>query len=499
MSQTTETKKSETSGMKLIKIKRFHDIFVGNLMLLLNMTVKSTHIDNYKKFIMTSNPVEYVSLLMSNFELKKKDKTDTDDVFKQKLFDQTQESVVDNLSVLQDKSNKFLQSIINEKMNMENAGNMIKKMFIVVSPIYNLLLSKNPVLFQQKIQKDGKMVTITIIPGFNLIYGWYCMDKKTRDDLWFYLENMFSIGARMILLVSGESTFDVKQLKPIDHKRLRTTFESTFPDIVKTNKLVNIMNLDVDMIGSIGSNDVYSVNNMIDDVKDINMEVAQPGIESFIELAGVDKMINMDELIAQLKTMGQKEIDEATTNIKNILGNNVNKDTSNMISNILTDITTQLKTENLQEGNPIKNIVKIAEKVAEKTLPTIDPSKIDIEQLMESTQKFTQAYKDKDGNPMFGNNAPMNMLLEMARKNLGNKKLNMDQLNKMNKQMIGELTSKTKHNKKEEQSVDTKNNQDQSVNTKNSKNQNQPVDTKNPDQSVDTKHSKKHRKDKKKD
>jgi hypothetical protein len=441
-----------------LELKRHHDMFLANLMIVLRSNLENAKIENYIQYLERCNLSENIGILMKNVDMPKKG-TLTDSEYKALLIQSSMTKIRDNLEKLQSSSRNFLDSILKGDVTIDGVSGMIKKIFTAVSGNYELLRDKSPKLFQLKVTKinkitkeDDKEVTVTIIPGLDMIYSWYCLLDNDRDNLWFYIENMFISGTKMIHLVNETNTnsFDTKILKEINYARIKKDFMTAFPE--QEIEVVNIMNLDVDpFLLGVGSNDNedFGVDNMIASTQDIKNEVTSPGISSMAKMLGVDKMLNMEELSKQLKNINKSEIDEATANIKNLLGSNVDENTSDMIGNILNDITDQLKASDLSNGDPIQNIISIAERVAQNTLPKIDKNKVDIKKVFESTQNLANNYKDKDGKPLmanFGNGVnPLDILSSLMQN--PNSPPNKDQM-KMAQEMMKTLSKQMNNGKK---------------------------------------------------
>ena len=440
-----------------LELKRNHDMFLANLMLVLRSNLENAKIENYIQYLEKSNLSENIVILMKNVDMPKKG-TMTDTEYKVILIQSSMTKIRDNLEKLQSSSSNFLESILKGDVTIDGVSGMIKKIFTAVSNNYELLRDQSPKLFQLKVTKvskvdnkeDNKEVTVTIIPGLDMIYSWYCLSDIDRTNLWFYIENMFISGTKMIHLVNETNSFDTKILKEINYARIKKDFMTAFPE--QEIEVVNVMNLDVDpFLLGVGSNNNqdFGVDNMIASTQDIKNDVTTPGISSIAKMLGVDKMLNMEELSKQLKNINKSEIDEATANIKNLLGSNVDENTSDMIGNILNDITDQLKASDLSNGDPIQNIISIAERVAQNTLPKIDKNKVDIKKVFESTQNLANNYKDKDGKPLmanFGNGVnPLDILSSLMQN--PNNAPNKDQM-KMAQEMMKSLSKQMNNAKK---------------------------------------------------
>jgi len=400
----------ETFGLEL---KKNHDLFLSNLMLILNLNNKNTNLENYKSYVKNCDLPTNIVTLLNNFELPKKGQL-SDEQYKDELYNITYEKVQDNLLKLQSTSNNFLNSILGGEMSMDGVSGIIKKVYTAVSTNCEYLNNKNCKLFQLKtLKENNKQVTLTIIPGLDMIYSWYCLNNQDREKLWYYLDNLFITSIKMINLVN-ETNFDNKLLKELNYAKIKSDFVSVFPE----QTVINVMNLDIDPFLGVGvnNNTEFGVENMLESTKDLVEYGSQtPGLGSMAKMLGVDKMLNMEELSKQLKNINKSEIDEATKNIKKLLGSNVDENTSEMIGTILNDITDHLKTEDISTGDPIQNIISIAEKVAKKAIPKIDKNKVDMNKIFESTKNLANTYTDANGNPVLSGNGnnPLAMLTSM--------------------------------------------------------------------------------------
>lgn len=380
-----------------LQIKKFHDVFLANLMLILKLNIEHTELDNFRIFINTCNLSENIVVLMNNFTLNNKTPETDEGEYKTYIYDTVQEKVSDNLSKMKSSSESFLQSIIDKKMTMDGISGIIKKIYEVVQPNYELFKSKNPRIFQLKKTKEdtGRQVTMTVIPGIDMIYSWYCLSRANRENLWFYLDNLYISGTRLISLVNNdESIID----RDINYVKLKTAFTEVFGH---DSDLLEINNLDVDPFLGIGMNledREYGIDDFMNPDKP---QVEKPGLSSMAKMLGVDKMLNMDDLKKELKNISKKEIDDAGNNIKSLFGGSGDDGTTNVIGSILSDITDHLKNDELSGEDPLKSIMAIAETVAKKALPRIKKNNVDMTKIMESTKNATSKLIGKEiDNPM---------------------------------------------------------------------------------------------------
>jgi hypothetical protein len=323
-------------------------------------------------------------------------------------------NVTDESKQVVKNSIKLFDALMSKQLLVEDIGNIIKRVFNIVSSDLESLKNKDTKLFQLKEKKNGKTIRLIILPGIDLDEAYNLMSNDSKELLWKFVKSLYVASSKLILMVnkSGISESVIKLTNEISDgfntQELLSTFHSTFPGSTLIAKD------DFDPFIGVGTNaGNFSVNDILNAPKQVQ-EVSSPGIGSMAKMLGVDKMLNLDDLSKQLQNINQKDIDDATENIKKLLGGNVDEGTSDMINMMLKDITQELKTDNIAKGDPINNIVKIAETVAKNMIPKIDPKKVDMNKVWSSTQNLSKNYVDEKGNKVFqGNNNPLSMLTNL--------------------------------------------------------------------------------------
>ena len=250
-----------------------------------------------------------------------------------------------------------------------------------------------------------------ILPNIDLSVCWSKLIKGQKDKLWIYLS-----------ILSVETDILVNSKQETGSKQESVTKQDTpspSKDLVIKEENQAVKKDDFDPFIGVGKDDEeFGVDQMYAAVPTLDEDrPSGVGIETIMNLTGIDKMINMDELTSQLKNMNKEDIDNATNSIKAYLGPNVDSNTTNLISDMLMSVSEELKNNDLGKGaNPIATIKNIAETVASKMRPNIEKNNIDISQLINATQAFGNNLKDKNGNPMFGNGNvnPFALLSQLA-------------------------------------------------------------------------------------
>jgi hypothetical protein len=337
-------------------------------------------------------------------------------------------------------ADKFLDAIRNNSLSVEKISDIIKKIYTVLGANISYLKGKNNKIFtlREFSQKDIKEVKITIVPGIDLedVYNRYGDEKRIL--LWVYLNRIFYASVKLLHLVNPTciSNDALLYIKEIENS-------SDIKDILNNNTTNNSSEFNP-YVGVGNNTDDFGVENIMSGPDCLPGDKQSPsGISSMAKLMGIDKMINMEELSQQLKNIDKTEIDAATQNIKQLLGGNIDEGTSDMINLMLNDITDELKKDNVANGDPMDNIIKIADTVAHRMMPKIDPNKVDMKKMFESTKNLASNCKDGKGNNIFnGPNNPLEMLSGMMESQMkGNKGsgksdvLNMDACKKMFSQM----------------------------------------------------------------
>ena len=330
----------------------------------------------------------------------------------------------------------FHQALENKQLDVSKVGDMIKKVFTVICKNLNYLKNKDPRLFCIKEQKDNKEVKVTILPGIDLEEAYQNMDDDHRLELWKYLKIVFNASLKLIYSVNNSIDSEINNFsenveKELPEKDVYEVFYKKIPDSKLYKK-------GIDFNPFMGVGDNNNGNFGVDELTSGPQSLSDQsyGIGSVAQLLGFDKMFNLDQLADQLKNINPKDIEDATENIKKILGGNIDKDTSEMINMMLHDITDELKKDKLSEGeNPVNGIIQIAEKVAKNMIPKIDPKKIDMNKVWQSTQNLAKNYTDKKGEKVFnGDNNPLSMLTGLMEKQMDFVKKTQNGSGQVNKQ-----------------------------------------------------------------
>ncbi|CAH6421750.1 Hypothetical protein KVN_LOCUS436 [uncultured virus] len=285
---------------------------------------------------------------------------------------------------------KFLE--VFDKLDM---GKVMIRYINMLREFENELKQRNEIIFSQP---------LVIFPGINLSQYWQHFNLKQKQKIWTYLQILFVRGE--VLLNYKETSEQTSDKNKIIKSIITNINENTNPVKQEIENSgtdpTNLFQLNFNPFVGVGIDkttaDQYSINEMYSSTKLLeNGETSfKPGLGSIASFMGLDKMIDIEQLSEQLRNMKKEEIDDATNNIKKLLGGNIDENTSHIITDMLTNISEELKKDDISKGNPIDSIIKIAETVADKMKPSIQ-SGMDISKLWSSTQNLANECKNEKG------------------------------------------------------------------------------------------------------
>lgn len=316
-------------------------------------------------------------------------------------------------------ANKLIEDLIEERIDVDRKSSIIKKVFMLIDIYFDLLKTNDNKLFSLYSKQNNKVIKITIIPNIDIDSIWNKLDTESQSKIWSYLKYMYIFSSHMVIN-SGNNIANLEKINELHHtlsknyNELYTEFWEKFPD----NKIIPKPSFNP-FVGVGKTNPDYGINDLLSGPKLLPNQVS-PGIEGLTQMLGIDKMINLQDLSKQLKNITKEQIDEATKSIKSLLGSDVDENTSDMISMMLSDIKEELSKDNpVADSNPIQNFIKIAETVAHRVMPKIDPKKVDMKKVLNSTKNIATKCQDKNGKPIFnGPNNPLSLLTNLMEREL---------------------------------------------------------------------------------
>lgn len=403
---------------QILALRRNHDIFSANLMLILHFLKNRTDFENYNNWLDTFSKLNYenlLAILKMNFDVDEIegliDSRPTEEL-KMLVLEKTTKKLNDSHTALSATCEHFMKSIFTGHFDMAKVSGIVKKIYSILNTPENMTLLKNrdPKLFQLKTKNPtGKLVTMTIIPGIDLIYGWYLLTEQDKLELWTYLNNLYMTSLRLVHIANGtEGELSKTEFRELNYKELKKKFVEYFP----SQTVINLTNLDIDPFAGIGVQTTgFGVNEMVKNaVSGVEKYDDKPGISSIAKMMGADKLLNMEELRKQLQNINPKELKEASNNIKKLMGSNLDNNSADFIGDILEDITCELKSDKLSGGDAIENIVRVAEAVAQRVMPKMEKKEIDVTKIWQSTGNLAAGIDKMAGGTGSGIGNPINML-----------------------------------------------------------------------------------------
>lgn len=249
---------------------------------------------------------------------------------------------------------------------------IIKRYFTIMKKYNKHLETRNEEIFNKNIY---------ILPDVNISEYWIDFNAEQKKKMWNYIHSMFILCEMMIIN---------SQMK--------------------------------DNVFKGGEKKEFSMNKMFEG-SELKKDYNPGSINELMKLAGIDKMIDVEELTSSLKNMKQEEIDEASKNIMGMIGVDENNEKmKNMLGGLLGDISGELKSRDFSQGNPIDSILSIAESVANKMKPKVDSGEIDIKDILQSATGLTGTLNAGGDNPLgalgqmmanMGNMTPQQMQHQM--------------------------------------------------------------------------------------
>lgn len=316
---------------------------------------------------------------------------------------------------------KLMQAIFQKQLDTVKEGFIIKKIYNVIGDNIELLITRNIDLFALKEKKDGKNVTITIIPAIDIGSAIQTLDKESQRQLWDYLAVAFIACSSMMKSINGTIHIDNDQLRkiynPVKKLDVVKIFWEKYPDsdiILKFNPFAEIGE----------NNDDYTIDDIMNSSTALLPDEtgSMSGVAGLATMFGIDKMLNMDDLIAQLKNLTPEQSESAKQAIKELMGCESDPETSEFVDTMMDELTHELK-YSIDEDKPLESLQNLAQNIASKVMPKINPSKLNPDKIFDQTMKMANNMKDKNGNPILNSpNNPLSYMTNLLQTQLNNAK-----------------------------------------------------------------------------
>ena len=292
------------------------------------------------------------------------------------------------------------------KLDVASISKIIARFNIIANKYKKLIDNRDENLF---INSD-----FNPIPELNFSIFWNNLLAEQKDRIWIYLQ-LLTIASNFIMnfvtqtnTVESHVNTSVKEVTPVK--------EVTH---VKEDEKKKLKFNPYEGIGV--KNDNFSMDAILSGPKTLPTEEKPDsglGLGNLSSMLNLGKMFDMNALANELKNIDVSQIEQATDNIKDLLGQSLDKETSEMITDMVTDITDELKKvpDNDTSGNPIEKLFKIAESVAGKIGPKMKDKNIDIKKLWNSAQNLTNKFGDASNNNGFNPMSLFNNLMGQTMK-----------------------------------------------------------------------------------
>ena len=295
---------------------------------------------------------------------------------------------------------KFLDSF--DRLNMDL---VIERFVKIMKPLENDVKMRNEDIFSKP---------VNIFPGIDLSKCWTLLQDKQKIKVWTYLKVLTVLTD---LIIQESMKMSVQSLSAKTETKTETETETeigigTKDHDVTTNPENGSTTLSFNPyqgLPSVQGN--YTVDQMFAGELPPDEQTSSTGglgLGSLAKMAGLDKMINMEEFSEQLKNMTPEQMEETTQKLQEILGDEMDEQSKESIKNLFKTTIDELKETDMSSGNAFENVQKLVQGIASKTtaLKNINPEKI-----LKSTELLANQCRDENGEPIFQAGAnPLTML-----------------------------------------------------------------------------------------
>lgn len=287
-------------------------------------------------------------------------------------------------------------------------GKIIKKIYRVMTEHLDKFFPEpSKELFSLKNEENA---TVTIIPGLDIQIVTKTMTDEEMDKLWNHMYMMY-ISAVVMITEINEHKKDGKVWTVLPKMREKVMKSGMF---TKDGKLFNPF-FGLMPEGSKEDKENYNVETMFENVDDIQTP-SGPSIDDMFKLAGIENMVDVDQLNDQLKNVGRADMDEAIKHIGKLMGTENDAESQEVYRTLVEGIVDDFKTNQSGVGGMAKTVQRVSEKIGK----TIDKQKMgkvagQLNNFLQNGEENLKHMKDNKGNPI-GENimASLKGPLEMA-------------------------------------------------------------------------------------
>lgn len=289
---------------------------------------------------------------------------------------------------------KNLTTIL-DKYKELNFATVVYKIGTLLKNNVQMINDKNQELFND---------TFIVLPNFDLKPLWPKLKTGQKNKVWIYL-SILQIESDLIITQASNEKVTVKE-------------ETVKEENVKINDDNDLIKFDP--FEGIGSNDT-NVAELYESISLMDEEEGGPGIESVMKMLGVDKMIDIKGITEQIRTMTPESIKENMDKLQEVLGDDMDKDTYEIVETMLFGMNKGLQNQD--------NLIKALEETSKTMEPIMKEKKFDPQKLIKAASAAMETQKNPDGssipNPMamlsnfFNPGTSKKQMLQQAQNMLG--------------------------------------------------------------------------------
>lgn len=231
--------------------------------------------------------------------------------------------------------------------------------YLKIMSIHNEILKS-----QNKVNEQVEAIFVSpliILPGINVSELWQQLTNPQKEKIWLSLRLVYMTGFQAIEMSHTARHKKDKQngnIINVNNGSRKNEDEEEEEEKEKSKEKKEVI---FDPFIGIGTNsDEYSVTDVYQGMESLeDIKYRDPGVGSLVSIFKLDKLVNIDKLTEQLKTMTKEDIEKATNSIQSLLSTNDNA-TQKFLKELLDKIKNQLENIDLTTGTSSEKIDKFA-------------------------------------------------------------------------------------------------------------------------------------------
>lgn len=252
----------------------------------------------------------------------------------------------------------FLSSFNNIDFNL-----ILVRYLKKVRPIQDLLKSNNEQIFEEPLY---------LFPDINISEFWPKLQKGQKRKVFTYLQLLY-VQAELILEKDNKNNIDFINNKIKSDITLENELEEEeFNPFLGLGVAENSFNLEGMKEG---------LDNLVEE------DIHKPGFESILAASGIEKLIDVDDILKKLNDMTDADVEETTSSFQKLFHGN--EKVTGLINDIIINFKQELSENIKPEKNKFADVMQMAKNVAEKTKPNINKEDINIGAMINSFKNMT--------------------------------------------------------------------------------------------------------------